>query len=225
MDPNKVSISDAWRQPLSKEFESDYFDQISDAVKEAVIQGKVIYPAGKLIFHAYDMVAPDHVKVVILGQDPYHNPGEAMGLCFSVPDGVAIPPSLKNIYKELASDTGTPVPDHGNLTAWASQGVFLLNAILTVEKNKPGSHSRIGWQQFTDATIKYLSDQYDHIVFMLWGNFARSKRDLVDASRHLLLEAAHPSPLARNAFQGCRHFSAANEYLIRHGRGAIDWTL
>lgn len=210
---------------LKTEFEAPYFDEISRFLKEAIAQGKTIYPPGKLIFNAYDLVPPEKVKVVILGQDPYHNPGEAMGLCFSVPHGIPVPPSLKNIYKELNEDVSVDVPVHGDLTQWANQGVFLLNAILTVEKNRAGSHSRTGWQQFTDSTIHYLSDHYEHIVFMLWGNFARSKRTLIDDRRHLVLEAAHPSPLARNAFQGCRHFSQANQYLIRHGKSAVDWSL
>jgi uracil-DNA glycosylase len=225
MNPNSVNISPEWRQALSKEFESPYFDQLSLSLKQAKAEGKTIFPPGPLIFNAYDTVAPDAVKVVILGQDPYHNPGEAMGLSFSVPKGVKVPPSLKNIYKELATDLGCAVPNHGDLSSWANQGVFLLNAFLTVEKNNAGSHRNSGWHYFTDATIQYLSDHFEHIVFMLWGNFARNKKVLINAAKHLILESAHPSPLAGNAFQGCKHFSQANSYLKAHGRNEINWQI
>lgn len=225
MEPRSVNISPDWRQALSKEFESPYFDQLSLSLKKAKAEGKTIYPPGPLIFNAYDTVAPDAVKVVILGQDPYHNPGEAMGLSFSVPKGVKVPPSLKNIYKELATDLGCAVPNHGDLSSWASQGVFLLNAFLTVEKNNAGSHRNTGWHYFTDATIQYLSDHFEHIVFMLWGNFARNKKVLINNAKHLILEAAHPSPLAGNAFQGCKHFSKANSYLKANGKNEIDWQI
>jgi len=225
MNPDSVNISPEWRQALSKEFESPYFDQLSLSLKKAKAEGKTIYPPGPLIFNAYDTVAPDAVKVVILGQDPYHNPGEAMGLSFSVPKGVKVPPSLKNIYKELATDLGCAVPNHGDLSSWASQGVFLLNAFLTVEKNNAGSHRNTGWHYFTDATIQYLSDHFEHIVFMLWGNFARNKKVLINNAKHLILESAHPSPLAGNAFQGCKHFSQANSYLKANGKNEIDWQI
>jgi uracil-DNA glycosylase len=225
MNPNSVNISPEWRQALSKEFESPYFDQLSLSLKQAKAEGKTIFPPGPLIFNAYDTVAPDAVKVVILGQDPYHNPGEAMGLSFSVPKGVKVPPSLKNIYKELATDLGCAVPNHGDLSSWANQGVFLLNAFLTVEKNNAGSHRNSGWHYFTDATIQYLSDHFEHIVFMLWGNFARNKKVLINGATHLILESAHPSPLAGNAFQGCKHFSQANSYLKAHGRNEINWQI
>ncbi len=225
MNPNSVNISPEWRQALSKEFESPYFDQLSLSLKQAKAEGKTIYPPGPLIFNAYDTVAPDAVQVVILGQDPYHNPGEAMGLSFSVPKGVKVPPSLKNIYKELATDLGCAVPNHGDLSSWANQGVFLLNAFLTVEKNNAGSHRNSGWHYFTDATIQYLSDHFEHIVFMLWGNFARNKKVLINNAKHLILESAHPSPLAGNAFQGCKHFSQANSYLKAHGRNEINWQI
>lgn len=225
MNPDSVNISPEWRQALSKEFESPYFDQLSLSLKKAKVEGKTIYPPGPLIFNAYDTVAPDAVKVVILGQDPYHNPGEAMGLSFSVPKGVKVPPSLKNIYKELATDLGCAVPNHGDLSSWASQGVFLLNAFLTVEKNNAGSHRNTGWHYFTDATIQYLSDHFEHIVFMLWGNFARNKKVLINNAKHLILESAHPSPLAGNAFQGCKHFSQANSYLKANGKNEIDWQI
>lgn len=222
---SQVKISPKWQQALKKEFESTYFDQLSLSLKQAIAQGKTVFPPGNLIFNAYDKLAPKDVKVVILGQDPYHNPGEAKGLSFSVPVGVKIPPSLKNIYKELASDIGCTMPNHGDLTQWADQGVFLLNAFLTVEKNNAGSHRNIGWHYFTDATIKYLSDHYEHLVFMLWGNFAKNKKILIDDTKHLILEAAHPSPLAGNAFQGCKHFSRANEYLSTKGKSVIDWQI
>ncbi len=225
MNPNSVNISPEWRQALSKEFESPYFDQLSLSLKQAKAEGKTIFPPGPLIFNAYDTVAPDAVKVVILGQDPYHNPGEAMGLSFSVPKGVKVPPSLKNIYKELATDLGCAVPNHGDLSSWANQGVFLLNAFLTVEKNNAGSHKNSGWHYFTDATIQYLSDHFEHIVFMLWGNFAKNKKVLINGATHLILESAHPSPLAGNAFQGCKHFSQANSYLKAHGRNEINWQI
>jgi len=225
MNPNSVNISPEWRQALSKEFESPYFDQLSLSLKQAKAEGKTIYPPGPLIFNAYDTVAPEAVKVVILGQDPYHNPGEAMGLSFSVPKGVKVPPSLKNIYKELATDLGCAVPNHGDLSSWANQGVFLLNAFLTVEKNYAGSHRNSGWHYFTDATIQYLSDHFEHIVFMLWGNFARNKKVLINNAKHLILESAHPSPLAGNAFQGCKHFSQANSYLKAHGKNEINWQI
>nr|MBP9078270.1 uracil-DNA glycosylase [Haliscomenobacter sp.] len=167
----------------------------------------------------------DRVKVVVLGQDPYHNPGEAMGLCFSVPKGIRIPPSLQNIYKELQNDAGVSIPSHGDLSRWAENGVFLLNAMLTVEKNKPGSHQSIGWQLFTDRVIQLLSEKRQGLVFLLWGNFARKKAGLIDASRHLILEAAHPSPLAKGAFFGCKHFSKANAYLQSQGKSPVDWQL
>lgn len=225
MEPRSLNISPDWRQALSKEFESPYFDQLSLSLKQAKAEGKTIYPPGPLIFNAYDTVAPDAVQVVILGQDPYHNPGEAMGLSFSVPKGVKVPPSLKNIYKELATDLGCAVPNHGDLSSWANQGVFLLNAFLTVEKNNAGSHRNSGWHYFTDATIQYLSDHFEHIVFMLWGNFARNKKVLINNAKHLILESAHPSPLAGNAFQGCKHFSQANSYLKAHGKNEINWQI
>ena len=165
------------------------------------------------------------MKVVILGQDPYHNPGEAMGLCFSVPKGIRVPPSLKNIYKELHEDVQVAIPGHGDLSQWATRGVFLLNAMLTVEENKAGAHKDIGWQDFTDAVIHLLSTQKEGLVFMLWGKFAQKKAALIDTRKHLILEAAHPSPLAGGAFFGCRHFSKANAYLVTEGKEPIDWSL
>jgi len=225
MQPEKVDIIDEWRVALREEFLSPYFDELASKLKKSLAEGKIIYPPGPLIFQCYNTSPPENIKVVIIGQDPYHNPGEAMGLSFSVPKGQKVPPSLKNIYKELKSDIGIEIPDHGDLTAWAHQGVFMLNAVLTVEKNKPGSHKNIGWQSFTDQTIKYLSDTCNGLVFMLWGNFAKNKKTLIDLSKHLILESAHPSPLAGNAFQGCKHFSKANEYLKNNGKDVIRWQL
>lgn len=223
MNPDAVQIAPEWRVALKNQFLEPYFDILADKLKKDKIDGKVIYPPGHLIFNAYNSVSPSDIKIVIIGQDPYHNPGEAMGLSFSVPKGINIPPSLKNIYKELATDVGFNMPNHGDLTSWTSEGVFLLNAVLTVEKNKPASHRDYGWQAFTDFTIRYLSENYKNIVFMLWGNFAKNKKTLIDSSKHLVLESAHPSPLAGNAFQGCKHFSKANEYLTRHGKLAVNW--
>ncbi len=220
---NDVKIEASWKAVLSQEFEQPYFQAIAAFLRKEKAAGKTIFPPGPLIFNAFNTTPFRQVKVVVLGQDPYHNPGEAMGLSFSVPKGVRIPPSLANIYKELHNDTGTPIPRHGDLTEWARRGVFLLNAMLTVEKNMAGSHAQIGWQNFTDAVIRTLSRERDHLVFMLWGNFAKKKKDLIDGSRHLILEAPHPSPLAGNGFQGCKHFSKANEYLEKNGVGGIDW--
>ena len=178
-----------------------------------------------MIFKAFELTPVDKVKVVILGQDPYHGPGQAMGLSFSVPDGMAAPPSLKNIFKEIESDLGIVMSGRPNLEKWAEQGVLLLNSILTVRGGEAASHSGIGWQQFTDAVIRYISDNLEGVVFLLWGNYARSKKDLIDTSRHHVLEAAHPSPLARGAFFGCRHFSMTNNILLSEGRTPIDWKL
>jgi uracil-DNA glycosylase len=220
---SSVRIHDSWKAVLQEEFGQPYFEGIVSFLKSEMAAGKVIYPPGGLIFNAFDTTPFEEVKVVVLGQDPYHNPGEAMGLCFSVPKGVRIPPSLKNIYKEINADLGVPIPGHGDLTAWAEQGVFLLNAMLTVEKNRAASHQKIGWQTFTDAVIRRLSIYRDDLVFMLWGGFARKKKDLIDGSKHLILEAAHPSPLAGGAFFGCKHFSKANEYLKEKGKEPVDW--
>jgi len=225
MNVDSIKIAAEWKVALKNELEAPYFDILISYLKNEKINGKVIYPPEHLIFNAYNSVFPSDVKVVIIGQDPYHNPEEAMGLSFSVPKGVRVPPSLKNIYKELHTDVDFTLPQHGDLSAWTPQGVFLLNAILTVEHKKPASHRNIGWQSFTDATIRYLSDHYKHIVFMLWGHYARTKKTLIDTSLHLVLESAHPSPLARGAFFGCRHFSLANEYLKEKGRGQIEWRL
>lgn len=219
-----VKIEESWKRALAPEFEKPYFAELAAKLHEEKRSGAVIYPPGPLIFNAFNLTPLDRVKVVILGQDPYHNPGQAEGLSFSVPHGVPAPPSLINIYKEIESDLGVRVAKDGSLRSWAEQGVFLLNAILTVRAGLAASHSRIGWAEFTDAVIRTISEQKSGVVFMLWGNFARSKKELIDSSKHLVLEAAHPSPLARGAFFGCRHFSKANEYLKSQGIKPIDWT-
>ena len=219
----EVRIEESWKAVLREEFDKEYFARIAAFLHQEKREGKTIYPPGPLIFNAFQLTPFDKVKVVILGQDPYHGPGQAHGLSFSVQDGVALPPSLQNIYKEIAADTGCIPPPSGNLERWARQGVFLLNSVLTVRAGTPTSHSGIGWQTFTDAVIKTISDHKECVVFMLWGNYARSKKALIDSSRHLILEAAHPSPLARGAFFGCRHFSKANNFLIATGQSPIEW--
>ncbi len=220
-----VKIEPSWKAVLQDEFNQPYFENIAAFLRQEKEAGKTIYPPGSLIFNAFNITPFDQVKVIILGQDPYHNPGEAMGLSFSVPKGVRLPPSLKNIFQELQEDVGMTMPQTGDLTPWAQQGVFLLNAMLTVEKNKPQSHQKIGWQIFTDTVIRKLSEQREHLVFMLWGGFAKKKNALIDQTKHLVLEAAHPSPLAGGAFSGNRHFSKANEYLIANGQAPINWQL
>jgi uracil-DNA glycosylase len=221
-----VKIEASWKEALKEEFSKPYFQQAALHIKTEKSQGKLIYPPGSLIFNAFNTTPFDTVKVVILGQDPYHGPGQAHGLCFSVQNGVPPPPSLINIFKELQEDIGVPVPPHGNLTHWARQGVFLLNASLTVRAGEPMSHSKIGWAAFTDTVIKKISELKEHVVFMLWGKFAQEKRVLIDENRHLVLRSAHPSPLSASAgFFGCRHFSKANEYLVSKGIAPVDWSL
>ena len=221
-----IQLEAGWKAVLADEFDKAYFQQIRYLLLAAKRDGKVIFPPGSQIFNAYNLTPFEQVKVVILGQDPYHGPGQAHGLCFSVPTGVKPPPSLVNIFKEQEKDLGIPRPAHGNLETWARQGVFLLNAMLTVESGKPGSHQQIGWQYFTDATIKALSENKEHLVFLLWGAFAQKKAELIDAGKHLILQAAHPSPFsADRGFFGCRHFSKANTYLQEHGMQKIDWKL
>ena len=220
-----VRIENSWKSALADEFGKPYFASLVRFLHEEKAAGKKIFPPGSQIFRAFELTPVSDVKVVILGQDPYHGLGQAHGLSFSVPDGVAAPPSLKNIFKEIESDLGVRMSGYPNLEKWARQGVLLLNAVLTVRSGEAASHSKIGWQEFTDAVIKYISDNCEGVVFMLWGNFARTKRDLIDTSRHYVLEAAHPSPLARGAFFGCRHFSQANNLLIASGKTPIDWTL
>lgn len=219
-----VNIEPSWKKVLSTQFEQPYFNGIVQFLKQERKAGKIMYPQGKHFFTAFDETPFDTVKVLILGQDPYHGPHQAHGLCFSVQEGVAVPPSLQNIFKEIATDLGTPIPTSGNLVRWAKQGVLLLNASLTVEAGKPMSHSKIGWAQFTDAVIHEVSAQKESVVFLLWGSFAQSKIPLIDATKHLILTAPHPSPLSSHrGFFGCRHFSKTNEYLMSKGKPAIIW--
>ncbi|MEZ5038529.1 MAG: uracil-DNA glycosylase [Saprospiraceae bacterium] len=220
---SNVSIEESWKKVLADQFTQPYFQHLISFIKQEKAAQKVIYPPGSLIFNAFNTTPFDQVKVVILGQDPYINAGEAMGLSFSVPKGIRIPPSLRNIYKELATDLQLPPANHGDLSNWAHQGVFLLNAVLTVEEKRSQSHQKKGWETFTDAVIKTIADQKEHVVFMLWGKFARSKKEWIDNQKHLVLEAAHPSPLAGGAFFGCKHFSKANAYLVQQGKKPIDW--
>lgn len=214
-----------WKRILKDEFEKPYITGIRETLSNTEATGKPVYPPSSMIFNAFNLTPFDKVKVIIIGQDPYHNPGEAMGLSFSVPRGVRVPPSLRNIYKELARDINFEIPPHGDLSSWATQGVFLLNAMLTVEHKKAGSHKKIGWQQFTDAVIQVLSMHKRGLVFLLWGRFAESKASLIDNEKHHVLIAAHPSPLARNAYNGSRHFSQTNAILKKQGMQTIDWQL
>ena len=221
-----VKIESSWKEVLNEEFKKPYFKQIVEHLKTERAQGKTIYPPGPLIFNAFDKTPFDLVKVVILGQDPYHGPGQAMGLSFSVPDGVPEPPSLVNIFKELHTDTGVPMPKTGNLTKWAEQGVLLLNASLTVRAGEPMSHSKIGWHLFPDCVISTISGLKKNVVFLLWGKFAQEKKELIDVKKHHILKAAHPSPLSANhGFFGCQHFSKTNDYLTKHKLDPIDWAL
>lgn len=218
-----VRIEDSWKQVLINQFSSDYFKGLSDFVRNEY-RKSTVYPSGKLIFNAFDLCPFDRVRVVIIGQDPYHNPGQAHGLCFSVPEGTSFPPSLLNIFKEIKSDTGVEPQRSGNLERWASQGVLLLNAILTVRENEPGSHQNRGWEKFTDAVISALSAQKSNLVFILWGRYAQDKGAGIDRSQHLVLESVHPSPLsASRGFFGNRHFSRCNNYLEENGLAPIDW--
>lgn len=219
-----VKINDSWAERLGNEFAQPYFSQLADFVRHEYVT-TTCYPPGRLIFNAFNLCPFDSVKVVIIGQDPYHEAGQAMGLSFSVPDGVAMPPSLQNIFKEIQGDLGVGVPQSGNLTRWAEQGVLLLNATLTVRAHQAGSHQRHGWERFTDAAISRLSEGRDHLVFILWGGYARSKASLIDRSRHLVLESVHPSPLSANrgGWFGNHHFSRCNEYLSGHGMDPINW--
>ena len=211
-----------WKSLLSEEFKKPYFQEIESKIEASTA---VVYPPQKDIFKAFELCPLEKTKVIILGQDPYHNPSEAMGLSFSVPKNIKTPPSLKNIFKEIHTDLGIIPSTHGNLSTWAEQGVLLLNAILTVEHKNPASHRNLGWQAFTDTCIQLLAQEKKGLVFMLWGNFAKGKASLINAEDHLILEASHPSPLARGAFFGCKHFSKANDYLIKQGKTAIDWSL
>jgi len=218
-----VRIEEGWKQRLAPEFEKPYFSELITFVKSEYATGK-IYPPAKLIFNAFDLCPFDDVKVVIIGQDPYHGHGQAHGLCFSVPDGIDFPPSLLNIFKEISEDLKLPSPAGGNLERWAKQGVLLLNATLTVRAHQAGSHQNKGWEQFTDAAIRVLSDEKEHLVFLLWGSYAQRKGEIIDGKRHLLLQSPHPSPLsAYRGFFGNGHFSKTNDYLAANGKVAIDW--
>lgn len=222
----QVQLENSWKNALKEEFGKPYLPALFDFIKAEKAQGKTIYPPGSLIFNAFNSTAFEQVKVVILGQDPYHGQGQAHGLCFSVQYGVKPPPSLVNIYKELETDLGCKPPNHGNLQDWANQGVFLLNAILTVQANQAASHQNKGWENFTDAAIEALSEKRSNLVFMLWGKFAMQKAEKIDHTKHLILQAPHPSPFsAHTGFLGCKHFSKANEYLIRNGVEPISWQL
>jgi len=218
-------IEEGWKSVLMDQFKSPYFSTL----KEFLVEEKLnytLYPPGRLIFNAFQRTPFDRVKVVILGQDPYHGKGQAHGLCFSVPRGIPQPPSLVNIFKELHSDLGIPIPEHGNLEKWADQGVLLINATLTVRDSQAGSHQKRGWETFTNRVIELVSLEKDGVVFLLWGRFAQAKESLIESKKHLILKSAHPSPLsAYNGFFGCQHFSLTNEYLEKQGKTGIDWTL
>ena len=218
-----VRIEQSWKQHLMPEFDKPYFVNLTNFVRDEY-RTKTIYPPAKLIFNAFDQCPFDEVEVVIVGQDPYHKPGQAHGLCFSVNDGIEIPPSLQNIYKEIHDDLGKPIPRSGNLERWARQGVLLLNATLTVQAHRAGSHQGKGWEEFTDAAIRHLANERENLVFILWGAYAQRKGENIDTNRHLVLKSPHPSPLsAHRGFFGNKHFSKANEYLVAHGKKPIDW--
>ena len=218
-----VQIEESWKRRLQTEFDKPYFEALTSFVREEYSKGRC-YPPGKLIFNAFNLCPFDKVKVVLIGQDPYHEPGQAMGLCFSVNDGIMFPPSLQNIFKEISDDIGTPIPASGDLTRWAKQGVMLLNATLTVREHQAGSHQGRGWETFTDAVIQTLAREREHLVFILWGSYAQKKGAFIDRSRHLVLQSAHPSPLsAYRGFFGNKHFSQANTYLQAHGIEKILW--
>lgn len=222
-----VQLELGWKTALRDEFAKPYFLNLVQFVKQEVQRGKIIYPPGPMIFKAFELTPFDKVKVVILGQDPYHGQGQAHGLCFSVPSGLAFPPSLQNIFTELSTDLGISAPNHGDLSQWAKQGVLLINAVLTVQSGMAGSHQGKGWEQFTDAVIQVLNEQKDHLVFLLWGTYARNKGRLINRSRHLVLECGHPSPLSANRghWFGNRHFSQCNHYLANHNLSPINWNL
>lgn len=218
-----VQIEEGWKRALAPEFEKPYFEQLTGFVRQEY-RTTAVYPPGRLIFNAFNLCPFDKVKVVIIGQDPYHGPGQAHGLCFSVNDGVPFPPSLQNIFKEIHDDLGTPIPASGNLTRWAQQGVLLLNATLTVRAHQAGSHQGRGWETFTDAAIRTLAESREHLVFILWGAYAQKKGAFIDRGKHLVLTSVHPSPLsAYHGFFGNKHFSRANAYLAKHGETPIHW--
>ena len=219
----EIRIEESWKRELAEEWEKDYFVRLTQFVREEYAT-KQIFPPGRQIFAAFNSTPFHEVKVVILGQDPYHDVGQANGLCFSVNDGIQFPPSLRNIFKEIESDIGTPVPQSGDLSRWAKQGVLLLNATLTVEAHRAGSHQRHGWEQFTDSVIAHLAKHRDNLVFILWGSYAIGKGAFIDRNRHLVLTSVHPSPLsAHRGFFGNHHFSRTNQYLIEHGKTPIEW--
>ena len=219
----KVTIEESWRQRLQPEFDKPYFEHLARFVKVEYSR-HTIFPPGRFLFHAFNTCPFDKVKVVILGQDPYHEPGQYYGLCFSVLDGVPFPPSLINIFKEIENDLGKPIPASGRLERWANQGVLLINAILTVRAHQAGSHQGKGWEEFTDAVIRHINNEKEHVVFMLWGAYAQKKGAIIDRTRHCVLTAPHPSPLSANrGFFGCRHFSRANNYFRQYGISEIDW--
>jgi uracil-DNA glycosylase len=218
-----LKLEASWKAALTEEFTKPYFKTLTEKVRGAYLAGGV-YPPPKFVFHALELCPFEKVRVVILGQDPYHGAGQAHGLSFSVPEGIRVPPSLQNIYKEIASDLGKSIPSSGNLEHWAEQGVLLLNATLTVHSGRPASHQGWGWETFTDAIIKTISDQKEHVVFLLWGNYARAKKSLIDNTKHLILEAPHPSPFSANSgFFGSKHFSQTNTYLEKYKQTPIDW--
>ena len=218
-----VKIEESWKQQLQDEFEKPYFNQLTEFVRSEYAS-RTIYPPARLIFNAFEQCPFDRVKVVILGQDPYHGPGQAHGLCFSVNDGVDFPPSLRNIFKEIQTDTGAPIPTSGNLERWAKQGVLLLNATMTVRAHEAGSHQKKGWEQFTDSVIHLVADGLEHVVFILWGNYAISKGEFIDPTKHLILKSVHPSPLsASRGFFGNNQFSTTNKYLLEHGKEPVEW--
>jgi uracil-DNA glycosylase len=223
---NQIQLEPSWKALLKDEFSQDYFSLIKQFILTEKAKGKAVYPPGKLMFNAFNLTPFDQVKVVILGQDPYHGLGQAHGLSFSVPFGVKTPPSLQNIYKEIEHDLGFIIPNHGNLETWAKQGVLLINAVLSVNAGEPASHKAAGWENFTNAVIYHLSQQRKNLVFLLWGRFAQQKELLIDTNKHLILKAAHPSPFsAYQGFLGCKHFSKTNEYLIQNGLAPIDWAI
>ena len=222
----EVNIEASWKEILKEEFKKPYFKQIADHLKTEKKQGKVIYPPGSQIFHAFEATPFDELKVVILGQDPYHGSKQAHGLSFSVQQGVPPPPSLVNIFKELHEDVGVPIPKHGHLEKWAKQGVLLLNASLTVRAGDPMSHSKLGWEKFTNTVIEKISQLKENVVFVLWGRFAQEKEALIDTKKHFAIKSVHPSPLsAKNGFFGSRPFSKINTYLVKQGLDPIDWAL
>ena len=222
-----INFPPSWKKMMSEEFCKPYFGELVDFLKTEKALGKIIFPPGSLIFNAFEITPFENVKVVIIGQDPYHGKGQAHGLSFSVPNGIKLPPSLLNIFKELRNDIGIPINiQNGSLSKWAQQGVLLLNAALTVREGEPFSHAKYGWAEFTDAVIKKISDEMENVIFLLWGKFAQEKEKLIDTDKHYILKAAHPSPFsADKGFFGCRHFSKTNEILIKLGKSPIDWKI